>query len=193
MTRKCLLIAGVALLLGASMAAPIALPVYADDLQGQTKQDFIDALAPKTRGLTLSNQGTQGTQETTQQTSAAPQKDMRIQFEFGSAKLTDSAKAVLNELGAARGREQASEPWSIFDSGVVGLGRFTDRARNRLLAPSGRISCCRPRVGFYSAWTNTSAHGTGREKSSLLPRKFRSAVLAPAESPATHTTPMSKR
>jgi OOP family OmpA-OmpF porin len=106
MTRKCLLIAGVALLLGASMAAPIALPVYADDLQGQTKQDFIDALAPKTRGLTLSNQGTQGTQETTQQTSAAPQKDMRIQFEFGSAKLTDSAKAVLNELGAALQSDQ---------------------------------------------------------------------------------------
>src|SRR4030095_12208648 len=100
MTRKCLLMAGVALFLGASMAALIALPAYADDLQGQTKQDFIDALAPKTRGLTLQNQGTEGTQGT-QETNAAPQKDMRIQFEFGSAKLTDSAKAVLNELGAA--------------------------------------------------------------------------------------------
>lgn len=108
MTRKCLLIAGVALVLGLAMAGPIALPAYADDLQGQTKQDFIDALAPKTRGLTLSNQGTQGTQDTqgTQQTSAAPQKDMRIQFEFGSARLTDSAKAVLNELGAALQSEQ---------------------------------------------------------------------------------------
>ena len=71
MTRKCLLIAGMALFLGASMAAPIALPAYADDLQGQTKQDFIDALAPKTRGLTLSNQGTEGTQGT-QETSVAP-------------------------------------------------------------------------------------------------------------------------
>ena len=108
MTRKCLLIAGVALFMGAATAAPIALPAYADDLQGQTKQDFIDALAPKTRGLTLSNnQGTQGTQgTTTEQTSAAPQKDMRIQFEFGSAKLTDSAKAVLNELGAALQSDQ---------------------------------------------------------------------------------------
>lgn len=104
MTRKCLLIAGVALLLGASMAAPSALPAHADELQGQTKQDFIDALAPKTRGLTLSNQGTQGTQETT----AAPQKDMRIQFEFGSAKLTESAKKVLNELGAALQSDQLS-------------------------------------------------------------------------------------
>jgi len=102
MTRKSLLIAGRALFLGASMAAPVARPAFADDLQGQTKQDFIDALAPKTRGLTLSNQGTQGTQETT----AAPQKDMRIQFEFGSAKLTASAKTVLNELGAALQSEQ---------------------------------------------------------------------------------------
>ena|SRR5262250_1472969 len=102
MTRKSLLIAGMALLLGASLVAPIAHQAYADDLQGQTKQDFIDALAPKTRGLTLSNQGTQGTQETT----AAPQKDMRIQFEFGSAKLTASAKTVLNELGAALQSEQ---------------------------------------------------------------------------------------
>src|SRR5215471_3471609 len=102
MTRKCLLIAGVALFMGAATAAPIALPAYADDLQGQTKQDFIDALAPKTRGLTLSNQGTQGTENT----SAAPQKDMRIQFEFGSAKLTESAKAVLNELGAALQSDQ---------------------------------------------------------------------------------------
>jgi OOP family OmpA-OmpF porin len=99
MIRKSLLIA---LFLGASMAAPVALPAFADDMQGQTKQDFIDALAPKTRGLTLSNQGTQGTQETT----AAPQKDMRIQFEFGSAKLTESAKKVLNELGAALQSEQ---------------------------------------------------------------------------------------
>src|SRR5882672_3972841 len=97
MIRKCLLIAGTALFLGASVAMTAALPAYADELQGQTKQDFIDALAPKTRGLTLSNQGTQGTQETT----AAPQKDMRIQFEFGSAALTDSARKVLNELGAA--------------------------------------------------------------------------------------------
>jgi outer membrane protein OmpA-like peptidoglycan-associated protein len=102
MTRKSLLIAGAVLFLGASMAAPIALPAYADDMQGQTKQDFIDALAPKTRGLTLSNQGTQGTQETT----AAPQKDMRIQFEFGSAKLTESAKKVLDELGAALQSDQ---------------------------------------------------------------------------------------
>lgn len=102
MTRKSLLIAGAALLLGASVAAPVALPAYADDMQGQTKQDFIDALAPKTRGLTLSNQGTQGTQETT----TAPQKDMRIQFEFGSAKLTGSAKSVLNELGAALQSDQ---------------------------------------------------------------------------------------
>src|SRR5262249_1015264 len=75
---------------------------YADDLQGQTKQDFIDALAPKTRGLTLATQGTGGTQET----SAAPQKDMRIQFEFGSAALTDGARAVLNELGAALQADQ---------------------------------------------------------------------------------------
>jgi outer membrane protein OmpA-like peptidoglycan-associated protein len=105
MTRKCLLIAGAALLLGAAMAAPVAPPAYADDLQGQTKQDFIDALAPKTRGLTLSNQGTEGTQGT-QETNAAPQKDMRIQFEFGSATLTDSAKSVLNELGAALQSDQ---------------------------------------------------------------------------------------
>lgn len=107
MTRKTLLIAGAALLLGASAAAPVALTAYADDLQGQTKQDFIDALAPKTRGLTLSTQGTQGTQGT-QDTGAAPQKDMRIQFEFGSAALTDSARAVLNELGAALQSDQLS-------------------------------------------------------------------------------------
>ncbi len=31
---------------------------------------------------------------------------MRIQFEFGSAKLTESAKKVLNELGAALQSEQ---------------------------------------------------------------------------------------
>jgi OmpA-OmpF porin, OOP family len=107
MTRKFLLIAGAALFLGASMA-PVALPAYADDLQGQTKQDFIDALAPKTRGLSLQNQGTESTQGTqaTQETSAAPQKDMRIQFEFGSAALTASARAVLNELGAALRSEQ---------------------------------------------------------------------------------------
>lgn len=102
MTRKCLLILVTALLLGASMAAPVALPARADDLQGQTKQDFIDALAPKTRGLTLSNDGTQGTQDT----AAAPRKDMRIQFEFGSARLTPDAKAVLNELGAALQSDQ---------------------------------------------------------------------------------------
>ena len=107
MTRKTLLIAGAALFLGAAMAAPVALPAYAADLQGQTKQDFIDALAPKTRGLTLSTQGTQGT-EGTQDTGAAPQKDMRIQFEFGSAGLTDSARAVLNELGAALQSDQLS-------------------------------------------------------------------------------------
>ena len=104
MKRKSLLIAGAALLLGALAAAPVALTAYADDLQGQTKQDFIDALAPKTRGLTLSTQGTQGTQDT----GAAPQKDMRIQFEFGSAALTDSARAVLNELGAALQSAQLS-------------------------------------------------------------------------------------
>src|SRR5215468_4167512 len=106
MTRKGLLIAGVALLLGAAGVAPVALPAFADDLQGQTKQDFIDALAPKTRGLSLSNQGTQGTQGTQETTSGAPQKDMHIQFEFGSAKLTASAKAVLDELGAALQSDQ---------------------------------------------------------------------------------------
>src|SRR5262245_24770739 len=111
MTRKSLLCAAAALFLGAAMIAPVALPAWADDLQGQTKQDFIDALAPKTRGLTLSNQGTQGT---TQETSAAPQKDMRIQFEFGSANLTAGARAVLNELGAALQSDQlAADQFSL--------------------------------------------------------------------------------
>ena len=42
------------------------------------------------------------------QQSAQPQKDMRIQFEFGSAALTPSARQVLDELGAALNSEQLS-------------------------------------------------------------------------------------
>jgi outer membrane protein OmpA-like peptidoglycan-associated protein len=75
---------------------------HADDLQGQTRQDFIDALVPKTRGLTVATE--------------APQKDMRIQFEFGSADLTESAKQVLNELGAAL----QSDELSAFQFSLVG-------------------------------------------------------------------------
>ena len=103
MKRTCLLIAGSALFLSVLVGMAGALPTaaVADDLQGQTKQDFIDALAPKTRGLTL-------VPETQDATSAAPQKDMRIQFEFGSAELTDSARAVLDELGAALQSDQLS-------------------------------------------------------------------------------------
>jgi outer membrane protein OmpA-like peptidoglycan-associated protein len=74
-----------ALALGATAPTPAA----ADDLQGQTRQDFIDKLSPTTRGLTVATEEQQ------------PQMDMRIQFEFGSAGLTDSARRVLDELGAA--------------------------------------------------------------------------------------------
>lgn len=80
------------LALGMAWGAIGVSPASADDLQGQTRQDFIDQLAPKTRGLTLANDQPQG---------EAPQMNMRIQFEFGSARLTDGAKQVLNELGAA--------------------------------------------------------------------------------------------
>lgn len=76
-----------ALALGVIVSGALTTPARADDLQGQTRQDFIDQLAPKTRGLTVAND--------------QPKMDMRIQFEFGSAGLTDGAKAVLDELGAA--------------------------------------------------------------------------------------------
>lgn len=76
-----------ALALGVMAGGAFVMPAIADDLQGQTRQDFIDQLAPKTRGLTVAND--------------QPKMDMRIQFEFGSAGLTDSARQVLDELGAA--------------------------------------------------------------------------------------------
>jgi outer membrane protein OmpA-like peptidoglycan-associated protein len=100
MTGKMLLACAAVLFLG-SVAIPAA---QADDLQGQTKQDFIDALAPTTRGLTVATEQT------------APQKDMRIQFEFGSAELTPSARQVLDELGAAL----QSDELSAFQFSLVG-------------------------------------------------------------------------
>lgn len=111
MKRTCVLIAGSALFLSVLVGMAGALPTaaVADDLQGQTKQDFIDALAPKTRGLTL-------VPETQDTSSATPQKDMRIQFGFGSAELTDSARAVLDELGAAL----QSDELSAFQFSLVG-------------------------------------------------------------------------
>src|SRR5262245_31172173 len=87
------------LVLGVAMDAAGA---FADDLQGQTRQDFINALAPKTRGLSVE--------------SGTPHKDMRIQVEFGSAELTESAKSVLNELGAALQSDQLS----AFEFSLVG-------------------------------------------------------------------------
>jgi outer membrane protein OmpA-like peptidoglycan-associated protein len=102
MTGKMLLAGAAALFLG-SLTVPAA---YADDLQGQTKQDFIDALEPQgtMRGLTVATE------------QPKPQKDMRIQFEFGSAELTPSARQVLDELGAAL----QSEELSSFQFSLVG-------------------------------------------------------------------------
>jgi outer membrane protein OmpA-like peptidoglycan-associated protein len=100
MTGKMLLTCAAVLFLG-SVAVPVA---QADDLQGQTKQDFIDALAPTTRGLTVATE------------QPKPQKDMRIQFEFGSAELTPSARQVLDELGAAL----QSDELSSFQFSLVG-------------------------------------------------------------------------
>lgn len=88
MTTKPTWLTGVVFVtLGLGFFASGAIPAFADDLQGQTRQDFIDQLAPKTRGLTVAND--------------QPQMDMRIQFEFGSAGLTEGARQVLDELGAA--------------------------------------------------------------------------------------------
>ena len=84
------------------MLSMAASPARADDLQGQTKQDFINALTPTTRGLSVGG--------------GSPHKDMRIQFEFGSAQLTDSARTVLDELGAAL----QSNELSTFEFSLVG-------------------------------------------------------------------------
>jgi outer membrane protein OmpA-like peptidoglycan-associated protein len=96
------LLAGSALALGLSLSVVGASPALGDDLQGQTKQDFIDALTPVTRGLTVATE--------------APQKDMRIQFEFGSAALTASAQEVLDQLGSAL----QSDELSAFQFSLVG-------------------------------------------------------------------------
>jgi outer membrane protein OmpA-like peptidoglycan-associated protein len=104
MTGKMLLAFATALFLGATMGAGAISVAQADDLQGQTRQDFIDALAPTTRGLTVATEQPQ------------PQKDMRIQFEFGSAELTPSARQVLDELGAAL----QSDELSAFQFSLVG-------------------------------------------------------------------------
>jgi outer membrane protein OmpA-like peptidoglycan-associated protein len=100
MTRKMLVVG--AMLLAAVAAGFGTIPLaHADDLQGQTRQDFIDALAPRTRGLSVTTEQPQA--------QAQPQKDMRIQFEFGSAALTPSARQVLDELGAALQSNELSE------------------------------------------------------------------------------------
>lgn len=103
MTGKMRLVCAAALFLGVAMGSAATSIAHADDLQGQTRQDFIDALAPKTRGLTVA-------------TEQPPQKDMRIQFEFGSAELTPSARQVLDELGAAL----QSDELSSFQFSLVG-------------------------------------------------------------------------
>jgi outer membrane protein OmpA-like peptidoglycan-associated protein len=87
---------------GVMLSLAEASTVRADDLQGQTRQDFINALTPTTRGLSVSD--------------GSPHKDMRIQFEFGSAELTNSARAVLDELGAAL----QSNELSTFEFSLVG-------------------------------------------------------------------------
>jgi outer membrane protein OmpA-like peptidoglycan-associated protein len=84
------------------LALTTATVARADDLQGQTRQDFIDALVPKMRGLTVATE--------------PPKKDMRIQFEFASAELTQSARQVLDELGAAL----QSDELSAFQFSLVG-------------------------------------------------------------------------
>lgn len=104
MTRKIVLVFGVTLFLGLTAAAWATSVARADDLEGQTRQDFIDALAPRTRGLNVATEQPQ------------PQKDMRIQFEFGSAELTPSARQVLDELGAAL----QSDELSSFQFSLVG-------------------------------------------------------------------------
>jgi outer membrane protein OmpA-like peptidoglycan-associated protein len=105
MTGKMRLVCATALFLGVAMGSAATSIAHADDLEGQTRQDFIDALAPKTRGLTVATEPT-----------TAPQKDMRIQFEFGSAELTPSARQVLDELGAAL----QSDELSAFQFSLVG-------------------------------------------------------------------------
>jgi outer membrane protein OmpA-like peptidoglycan-associated protein len=103
MNGKLLLACAAALVL-ASATVPVA---YADDLDGQTRQDFIDALSPQPtmRGLNVATEQPK-----------PPQKDMRIQFEFGSAELTPSARQVLDELGAAL----QSDELSSFQFSLVG-------------------------------------------------------------------------
>jgi OmpA-OmpF porin, OOP family len=103
MTGKMLAVCATALFLGVAMGSAATSMAHADDLDGQTRQDFIDALAPRTRGLTVA-------------TEQPPQKDMRIQFEFGSAELTPSARQVLDELGAAL----QSDELSSFQFSLVG-------------------------------------------------------------------------
>jgi len=107
-----MLVFGTALLLGMAMDSGTMPVAHADDLQGQTRQDFIDALTPTTRGLSV----TTTTTTATEQPQAQPQKDMRIQFEFGSAELTASARQVLDELGAAL----QSDELSAFQFSLVG-------------------------------------------------------------------------
>jgi outer membrane protein OmpA-like peptidoglycan-associated protein len=103
MTGKMRVVFAAALFFGIAIGSAATSIARADDLDGQTRQDFIDALAPKTRGLTVA-------------TEQPPQKDMRIQFEFGSAELTASARQVLDELGAAL----QSDELSSFQFSLVG-------------------------------------------------------------------------
>lgn len=107
MTRKMLVVGAALLAVVAAVSGAVSL-AHADDLQGQTRQDFIDALAPRTRGLSVTTEQPEA--------QAQPQKDMRIQFEFGSAELTSSARQVLDELGAAL----QSDELSAFQFSLVG-------------------------------------------------------------------------
>jgi len=92
--RRCLLAAaGIALLANALSLAMLS-TTQAGDLPGYTTENFIQALTPKTRGLRI------GADAETPPKDMA-QKDMLIQFEFGSADLTDQAKQVLDSLGKA--------------------------------------------------------------------------------------------
>jgi outer membrane protein OmpA-like peptidoglycan-associated protein len=86
------------------LAAPLAAaPAAAQQKTNYSSEELIQALSPAAGGASTPTFRTRGLRPASEEpkTATAPSVDLEVRFKFASAELTDEARHVLDQLGAA--------------------------------------------------------------------------------------------
>lgn len=146
---------------GIAQAQEVPVPKAGDDL---SSEDIIEALTPKTRGLSINTDSSQNTANTTAPEAPVSLNFSQIYFDLNSSALRADAKPILDRIGAALSSDQLAS----YRFSIIGHTDASGSADYNMTLSQRRANSVRDYLAGKFGIDRSRLQSVGRGESQLL-------------------------